>query len=230
MTASPPAPSLPGTPRARLTSAGELLFGAAIVICHNVFGAVPNEVPILGVLALLSLRLRSGGWHWRSLGLQRPDHWKRLLAIAVCAAVLRIALGDFVIDPLTARFWPPAIAPAMANELAGDLKTTLMYLPLIWGFAAFGEELGYRGYLLNRGAHAFGDSAMAYGLSVVIVSVLFGIGHFYKGPAGMIDSGIAGLILGGAYLLSNRSLWCCMLAHGFIDTIGLFAGYLGWNA
>jgi membrane protease YdiL (CAAX protease family) len=62
---------------------------------------------------------------------------------------------------------------------------------------------------------------------VVIVSVLFGYGHYYKGPAGVVDSAIAGLILGIAYLLAGRNLWACILAHGFIDTFAVVVTYLG---
>ena len=46
----------------RLLSASEVLLGAAIVIGHNVFRVVPNEVPILFVLGLVSVRIRDGGW------------------------------------------------------------------------------------------------------------------------------------------------------------------------
>src|SRR5436305_14678485 len=46
----------------RLFSASELLLGAVIVIGHNVFHVVPNEVPILFVLGLVSVRLRDGRW------------------------------------------------------------------------------------------------------------------------------------------------------------------------
>ena len=44
----------------RLFSASELLLGAVIVIGHNVFHVVPNEVPILFVLGLVSVRIRDG--------------------------------------------------------------------------------------------------------------------------------------------------------------------------
>jgi membrane protease YdiL (CAAX protease family) len=60
--------------------------------------------------------------------------------------------------------------------------------------------------------------------------VLFGYGHYYKGPAGIIDSAIAGLILGAAYLLSGRNLWTSVLAHGFIDTTALVVLYFGWDS
>jgi membrane protease YdiL (CAAX protease family) len=60
--------------------------------------------------------------------------------------------------------------------------------------------------------------------------VLFGYGHYYKGPSEMLDSGVAGLILGAAYVLSGRNLWACILAHGFIDTFGVVMAFLGWQS
>jgi membrane protease YdiL (CAAX protease family) len=37
------------------------------------------------------------------------------------------------------------------------------------------------------------------------------------------------VILATAYLISGRNLWTCVFTHGFIDTFGLFAAYLGWD-
>jgi membrane protease YdiL (CAAX protease family) len=215
----------PALRESRPFSAFELVLGAAIVIGHNVFHVVPNEVPILFVLGLLSARLRDGSL--ASLGLTRPPSWMRIVQIALAAATLRILLGEFVIDPLGARFWPEANMPEGANEIAGDLGTAAFWLLLVWTFAAFGEEIAYRGYLVTRAADLGKRSAAAYWIGVVLVSILFGYGHYYKGPAGIIDSGFAGLILGAAYLLAGRNLWASILAHGFIDTYGVTMLYLG---
>jgi hypothetical protein len=46
----------------RALSAFELLFGAFIVIGHNVFHIVPNEVIVLFVLGLASIWLRDRRW------------------------------------------------------------------------------------------------------------------------------------------------------------------------
>ena len=214
------------SPHQRWCSFAEFLLAAVIVIGHNVFHKLPNEVPILFLLALLSFRLRDG--NWRAMGLRRPDSWKRTVLLALAVAALRIVLGTFVIDPIAAHFWPPAMAPRGLNEIAGHLTATLKWLLFIWTFAAFGEEIGYRGYLLNRASEAGGKSKLSDWLAVLLVAVLFGYGHFYKGPAGILDSGMAGLILGAAYLLSRRNLWVCVLAHGFIDTVAVLAEFLGW--
>ena len=212
----------------RIVSGAELVLGAAIVIGHNVFHVVPNEVPILVVLGLASMRLRNGSF--AALGFRRPDSWRRIVLIALAAAALRVVLGQFVIDPLTALVWPPAVAPAGVESIAGDIGTALAYLGIVWTFAAFGEEIAYRGYLMNRAADAGGRTTAAWWIAVVVVSILFGYGHFYKGPSGIVDSGVAGLILGAAYLLSGRNLWTTVLAHGFIDTFGVICLYFGWDS
>ena len=212
----------------RLLSAFELLLGAAIVVGYNVFHVIPNEVPILFVLGLLSVRLRDG--RLSAMGFKRPASWARVVQIAIGAAALRILLGEFVIDPLTERFWPPAVIPAEAAEITGNIKVALLALVIVWGFAAFGEEIAYRGYLLTRAADLGRRTAPAYWVGMILISVLFGVGHYYKGPGGMIDSGIAGLILGSAYILSGRNLWTSILAHGFIDTVGVTVLYFGWDS
>jgi membrane protease YdiL (CAAX protease family) len=211
----------------RALSACELALGAAIVIGHNVFKVVPNEVPILFVLGLVSMRLRGG--RWSAIGFKRPDSWRNLILIALGAAALRIALGDFVIDELTSRFWPEPVAPAGVNELAGNWRLALLYFGIVWTFAAFGEEIAYRGYLMQRAADVGGRTTMAWWISVIAIAILFGYGHYYKGPAGILDSGLAGVILGAAFLLSGRNLWACVLAHGFIDTFGIIVIYNGWD-
>jgi hypothetical protein len=209
----------------RWFSLAEIVVGSAIVIGHNVYHVVPNEVPILFVMGLISVRLRDGSW--TAMGLRWPVSWPRTVLFALATAALRILLGALVVDPLTAHFWPPAIAPSGTSEITGHAMVALRWLLIVWTFAAFGEEIGYRGYLLNRAADVGGRSKAAYWTGVVVVAVLFGFGHYYKGPSGIVDSGMAGLLLGAAYVLSGRNLWVCILAHGFIDTFGVTAAFFG---
>ena len=133
----------------RVLSAFELFFGAFIVIGHNVFHIVPNEVIVLFVLGLISIRLRDGSWS--AMGFRRPASWRRILLIALAAAALRILLGQFVVEPLTGFFWPQPTAPALANEITGNVKIALLALLVVWTFAAFGEEVAYRA---TKGRHS----------------------------------------------------------------------------
>ncbi|HLZ76805.1 type II CAAX endopeptidase family protein [Phenylobacterium sp.] len=213
--------------RARVISAAEVACAAWAVIGHNVLHVLPNEVPILVLLALVSMRWREGGW--AALGFVRPKSWRLMIALAVGAAVLRLVLGDLVIEPLAAHVWPPIVAPKGAELIPHDAKAALAALALVWTFAAFGEEIGYRGYLMKRIADVGGGGRLAWIVGLLGSAVLFGFGHFYKGPAGILDSGVAGLILGGVYLLSGRCLWTTILAHGMIDTTAVILTYLGLN-
>jgi membrane protease YdiL (CAAX protease family) len=208
-------------------SALELLLGAFIVIGHNVFHVVPNEVPLLFVLGLVSIRWRDGSWS--AMGFRRPASWGRLVLLALAAAALRMILGGLVIEPLAGHFWPPIVAPAGTEAISGNVGQALVWLLLVWTWAAFGEEVGYRGYLLTRAADLGGRTTAAYWIGIVVVAVLFGYGHYYKGPVGILDSGVAGLILGAAYILSGRNLWASILAHGFIDTFAVMAEFFGWD-
>src|ERR1700733_15836278 len=85
------------SPAQRWIALAELAVGSAIVIGHNVYRVVPNEVPILFVLGLLSAQLRDGSW--MAVGLRWPASWRRTILFALAAAALRILLGALVMDP-----------------------------------------------------------------------------------------------------------------------------------
>ncbi len=133
------------------------------------------------MLGWISLRLRDGGW--KAAGFIRPDSWPRTIAFAI-AAVLVLQFGsELVIGPLAAHFWPaPQEVSALLKAPAYDWKHALILLAIVWTFAAFGEKISYRGYLLTRAADVGSRSALAYWLGMIFVALLFGFGHFYKGP------------------------------------------------
>jgi len=214
------------SPRSRWLSAAEFAIAAIAVIGHNVFHVLPNEVPVLVVLALASVGLREK--RWSALGFRRPASWRLVAALAVGFVVARWTIG-YGVEAVTARFWPPIAGPHGIDKIVGNPMAALAALALIWTFAAFGEEIGYRGYIMKRAADAGGGGRIAWTLALVAASVLFGYGHFYKGPAGILDSGIAGLLLGGVFLLSGRCLWTTILAHGLSDTLAVVLTYFGLN-
>src|SRR5437868_4315887 len=150
--ASASLPSTPSrlSPTQRWISLAEFGLGGAIVIGYNVYHVIPNEVPILFVLGLISLRVRDGGWG--AMGLGWPVSWRRTVLFAIAAAAARIIIGSVVVDPLTAHFWPPAVGPKGFEAITHNLPVALRWLGIVWTFAAFGEEISYRGYLVTRAA------------------------------------------------------------------------------
>ena len=162
----------------RALSAFELLFGGFIIIGHNVFRIVPNEVIVLCVLGLVSVRLRDGGWS--AMGFTRAASWRRIFLIALATAGVRILLGQFVIEPVTGFFWPTPTAPALANEITGNAKIALLALLLVWTFAAFGEEIAYRGYSLCALPTLEGDRQQLTGLESWLFRFCLGTGIITK--------------------------------------------------
>jgi len=208
----------------RPISAAEFVIGAFIVIGHNVFHVVPNEVILLALIGSVSLRWRGG---WKGFGFSRPDSWRTTIALAIGVAVVRQLIGSYVDEPLGNLIWNRAPDMSRFNDLKHNWLGCAEGLAVVWTFAAFGEELVYRRYLWLRCKEALGGTAGAAWVAAVAASILFGFGHYYKGPAGVFDSGVAGMLLAASYLVT-RNFWVPILAHGFIDTIGLVAAFLGW--
>ena len=96
------------------------------------------------------------------------------------------------------------------------MKLALLGLAVVWTLAAFGEEMVFRGYVFGRIADLTSTKIAA----VILSTVLFGFGHFYRGPAGVVDACISGLTFALLYA-GTGNLWLPILAHGFTDTLGL---------
>lgn len=221
--APPPRESQFLAPRQRLISSLEVCLAVFIVVAHNVYHWVPNEVPILFILAIASFRIREG--NSGTFLYKRPKSWL-LTVIAAAACVGLFELKDLAVEAVGHRIWPPAEKVSSIITSAHDWRRALMTILFVWIFAAFGEEVGYRGYLLRRALEVFGPSALGTTAALIVASAAFGLGHYYKGPTGVFDSAGSGLILGSAYIFSKR-LWVSSLAHGLVDTLAVAIAFFG---
>jgi membrane protease YdiL (CAAX protease family) len=77
--------------------------------------------------------------------------------------------------------------------------------------AGFCEELLYRGYLAWALSPWLGDI-----VGMVVVVIVFGVGHSYQGVRGVIKATLAGAVM-GAIVLGTGSLIPAMIVHGLID-------------
>jgi membrane protease YdiL (CAAX protease family) len=168
--------------------------------------------------------LRAAGESSQALGLARPAHLgKTLLAglgyalLAYLAAIASTLLATRVLG------WPPMQTARLAT-IAGNPLVLAGWLAIAWTTAAFGEEVLYRGFLLDRLRALLGTSRAAAGVAVLLQAVAFGFSHAYQGATGILVSGTLGLVFGLLYLRA-KSLWPLVIAHGLIDTVGLVAMY-----
>jgi len=176
-----------------------------------------SSTPFFFILGWISLRLRR--LRWRDVGFTRPRSWSRALALGVLAGVAMELFSTFVSVPFISHL--TGDPPDLSNfrSMVGNVELLLFWLALNWTLVAFGEELVYRGYLMNRLAGIGGGSRGAWLLSLILVSALFGWGHGNQGLTGMLQEGFAGFLLGLIYLGCGRNLAVPIVAHGIANTL-----------
>jgi membrane protease YdiL (CAAX protease family) len=184
-----------------------------------------SKTPFLLLFGWISLRLRRVSW--RSIGFKWYGTWRKTLAVGITAGVLLEGFELFVSQPLLIHFLhkPPDLSDFQG--LTGNIKLTLIFLALTWTLAAFGEEMVYRGYLMNRVADLMHRTRVAWLVSLVVVHVGFGLAHAYQDITGVIDEGLMGLLLGVMYLRTGKNLSVPIVAHGVQDSIDFILIFLG---
>jgi len=157
-----------------------------------------------------------------SFGLRRGN----LKTGVILALVMGLLLGLF---QLTQRSAGPELWQLIRTGKA------LYMFPIAAAFglltAGFTEEFFFRGFLQTRVEKLTGSPWIA----VLLVTVAFGLYHVpyaYLNPnwptvgdlpaafrVGMVEGGLGGIILGGAYVFWKRNLLACMVLHGMIDAV-----------
>lgn len=210
----------------RLLALSEFVIVILIFIA-DFYHLVPfSKTPFLLLLGWISLRLRRVGW--RGVGLRRPSKWTTALIAGLLAGVGIEIFELFVSQPLLVRLTgkPPDLSDF--QSLTGNVKLLFVLLGLTWTLGAFGEELVWRGYLLNRMADFLGKNTRgAWIVSLLLVSTVFGFAHEYQGITGVVENSIDGLLLGLLYLGFGRNLWIPIIAHGITDTLDFALIFLG---
>ncbi len=176
----------------------------------------------LMLLLVLLFSLRDSGWR-ESLGLvpfrmASSLGWAALGVLAVYGTSLVVgALCHFARVDMKAQL-------RLRIEVVLKFAEIPSYaiLPLV-AFVGFWEETVFRGFLLGR-VRAFLSSPggtpgpLRDALAILVTAALFGIGHIYQGPLGVLQTSMIGLVL-GTLTLWRKSVWPAVLAHLTIDGI-----------
>jgi len=184
-----------------------------------------SKTPFLLLLGWISLRLRKVTW--RSIGFTRNQSWARTLARGVAAGIFMEAFELLVSQPFLVRLTGKQPDLSDFRHLPGNVPLALIGFALVWTLAAFGEELVWRGYLMNRVADLGRHTKRAWACSLILVNTVFGFAHGYQGVTGVLDEGLMGVLLGALYLLTGCNLAVPVVAHGVQDTIDLLLIFFG---
>jgi membrane protease YdiL (CAAX protease family) len=172
------------------------------------------------LIALLLLVLRADGQPVSSLGLARAGLSKEIVASTW------ITFGAFATTILVAI--PVGLvgmaAGVLEKESAQRTETltmiasqgSILEFALAAIVAAAFEEIAFRGFLTPRMRSLVGS----WPLAVVIVSMVFGLGHVYEGPLATVQTAFLGAYF-AAMMLVRRRLVGPALAHAAFNTIML---------
>ena len=92
--------------------------------------------------------------------------------------------------------------------------------------AGVGEEIVYRGFLINYFTGMLPQTGWAAVVAIVYPAVVFALGHFYQGTKAVIK--IVGMaIIFGVFFYRTGSLWPLIMLHVAVDVVaGLASWYL----
>lgn len=179
-------------------------------------------------------------WPWlrsdRAVGIAwnftRPQSWPRTIGIAVAATVAIVLWFQFGAWATSALGMPKMHADAVLKHVtASPADFALWVIAVGWFAAGLGEEMLFRGFLLDRFMRLRGFAGRAW-LAVLAQAAIFGLPHIYEGGAsGIVVTGAIGVFFGWLRLKQHGNLWALVLAHAAVDTAMMavaYAGKLGW--
>jgi membrane protease YdiL (CAAX protease family) len=170
--------------------------------------------------ALTVWRCIARGWSLASLGIALAN---RPLALGVGLA-LASALGLIQLVALRQlRHVPPeqrGRLPEIARKLMPQNLTEALPFVALVCTVSLCEEFLYRGFVFSVFQRVLGGSALG---AILGSSILFGIGHFYQGRRGMINTFVLGAIFAAVRFWSG-SLAPSILVHLAVDLVAGLGG------
>jgi membrane protease YdiL (CAAX protease family) len=214
-----------------LRSARPAIFIELLILLFLIFAWFIHVIPFASTVyavafVLVYVLIRRKGL--KVIGFVRPKSWLFVLVLGILGGALYQFMSLYVFEPFIGRMTGSLPNLSHFATIRGDGKFLLTWLALTWTVAAFGEEIVFRGYLINRINDFFRNSSWRWVFGLLFSSVLFGAVHHYQGLSGMISTGISGLFFGAYFLASGRNLWAPILAHGVSNSIGFVLLFLGW--
>jgi membrane protease YdiL (CAAX protease family) len=185
----------------------------------------PWRQPLVALLAIAVVLGETGTTE--PIGLRWPLRARATLAWTVGVTLASIAVSS-ALEPVFE--WLTGIETDYSGygPLRNNLPLVLRLGAEAWLSAAIGEEIVFRGFLLHELASLMGTSRWRLAAAVALGAVLFGYAHANQELPGVLLTGTLGALAGAAFFASGRNLPALILAHGLVDTWGLYTLYRGW--
>ena len=178
------------------------------------------------------IRLRGKDCSSFGLGFKRPTFKQGLRMFLLSLLVFALAMVGFMIGSIimvNITGMPEQADMSSYAFLKDNLGLLILTLVGVYIASSFGEEVIYRGFLINRITEIGGSTRWAVRFAVLISAVIFGLVHYEWGPMGIVQTFFMGLVLGICYIKLKKRLWILVLAHAYMDTILMVQLYLASN-
>ena len=145
----------------------------------------------------------------------------QILIFVIIWTILHLALTMPLLNHLTGSRQDLS----MFENLKGNTQDMLVFIFFTWTLAAFGEEIVYRGFLQHQIAYLIKKYRYGQILSILAVSILFGIAHREQGIIGVVLTTMDSMFFSFLKHKYNNNLWAAIFAHGLSNSIGLITFY-----
>ncbi len=186
------------------------------------------ELALVGI-AWIALALR--GLAWSDVGLRAPEGgWAAAAGLGALGAVVLLT-GSLLLRLMLQRALGWTTDTGAFRRLEGDPRALAAGVGAAWLVGALGEEMLYRGFLLDT-VHALlpgalGSGGFGWWLALGASSIFFGAAHGFQGRAAAVVAGAIGMGYGAVYFAAGFNLWPAILAHGLYDTVAFVLVYKG---
>ncbi|MGB0892651.1 MAG: CPBP family intramembrane glutamic endopeptidase [Flavobacteriaceae bacterium] len=195
-----------------------------IMLIAPLFGFIDRNFTFFFGLGIVFLILKGSKYDWGRFGIGQKITGKTVIKSIVLATII-FAVFTFLIDPLLIK-WLGEYDLSSIDDIRGNLLGYIILMLIVWIFAAFGEEILFRGYYMKALAELLGNNKTAWVFSAFIVSLYFGISHAYQGFIGVVSVFLWSFVISLIFSKNKNNLLLLVLIHGIYDTIGVTLIYL----
>ena len=195
-----------------------------IMLFAPIFGFIDRNFVFFFGLGVAFLILKRSKFEWKRFGIGQKINRKTVLNSLLIAVTLFMVFS-VLIDPLLQN-WLGEYDLSSIDDIRGNFAGYIILMIVMWVFAAFGEELLFRGYYMKSLAELIGNNNTSWLLSALITSTYFGISHAYQGLIGVVSVFLWSFVISLLFIKNRNNLLLLVLIHGIYDSIGITLIYL----
>ena len=190
-----------------------------VMLIAPLFGFIDRNFVFFFGLGVTFLILKGSNFDWKRFGIGNKITWKTISKSLLITLPLFLVFMT-LIDPFL-QSWLGEYNLSSVEDIKGNLVGYIVLMVIMWVFAAFGEELLFRGYYMKALATLLGNNNKAWMLSAIITSLYFAISHIYQGISGSVAVFLWSLIISLIFNKNRNNLLLLVLIHGLYDSIGI---------